>query len=258
MQDLNVKILQVDIDWENIEDNCKRYEAFFNHDDTNLYVLPEMFSTGFTMKPSPIAEDMENSFSLNWMQNQAKKYNTAVCGSLAIKDTGRYYNRFLFVHPDGTYESYDKRHLFSMAGEHISYTPGNKQLIIDYKGWKISPYVCYDLRFPVWSKLNGKADIIIYVANWPEPRRNAWKSLLLARAIENQAYVLACNRVGNDKNDFTFVGGSAIIDPYGEYIAQDTQHKEQVLTSMLKYESLQAFREKFPVHRDADRFTIDS
>lgn len=256
MQDLNVKILQVDIEWENIEGNCKRYEALFKHDETDLYVLPEMFSTGFTMKPKLIAEDINNSHSIRWMQSQAKTYDSAIGGSLVIRDNNNYFNRFVFVYPDGTYKTYDKRHLFSMAGEHISYTSGKEPLVVDYKGWKISPFICYDLRFPVWSKLNGQADIIIYAANWPEPRRKAWKSLLLARAIENQSYVLACNRVGNDENGFSFLGDSAIIDPYGEYLAEDNEHAACILASRLSYSELKSFREKFPVHQDADEFNI--
>ncbi len=197
MHDLSLSIVQTELVWENPKANFKKFEELLHplSGKTDLIVLPEMFTTGFSMNPKALY-DMPDGETLNWLKQQAKHTNAAVIGSVIIKEEGEFYNRLFFVKPDGTSYTYDKKHLFTLAGEHKHYKPGNNRLIVDYKGWRICPLICYDLRFPVWARYKGDYDCLIYVANWPERRIHAWDTLLKARAIENQVYVAGLNRIG--------------------------------------------------------------
>ncbi|MBR1655591.1 MAG: amidohydrolase [Prevotella sp.] len=246
-----VSILQTDIVWAQPERNAQHAERLINEcKGSDLYVLPEMWSTGFATNPDGIAET--DSQSLKWMQKMAEKKQAAICGSLAIKDAdGSYRNRHYFVKPDGSYQFYDKRHLFSYGGEDKNYTRGEERTVVEYGGWRFLLLTCYDLRFPVWSRYRGDYDAIIYVSNWPETRQRVWEILLRARAIENQCYVIAVNRVGND-DQCSYVGGSCIIDAKGTTIIESVSPTEQELTAELSKEKLELFRNKFQVLKDRD------
>jgi len=229
---------------------------------TEIVILPEMFSTGFSMKPELFAEKM-NGETIQWMKRIASSKNIILTGSVIIEDPSaeaqgdKYFNRLIWMLPNGEYGVYDKRHLFAYADEHSHYSAGNKRLIASVKGWKINLQVCYDLRFPVWARQQsgGEFDLLIYVANWPERRNTAWKTLLQARAIENQCYVVGVNRVGEDGNKIYHSGDSMIIDPLGE-ILYHKAHEEDVFTYTLQKEKLEEVREKFPFWRDADSFQL--
>lgn len=248
---MKVTLLQRDILWADPKGNCHRCEeAFDRNPDTDLYLLPEMFSTGFCTKPEGIAEREE--YSLEWMKQQASLRNIAIAGSIATEVNGLFYNRLYFVKPGGEVQHYDKKHLFSYGGEHKSFTPGTERVIVEWKGVRILPEICYDLRFPVWSRNRGDYDMLLYVANWPASRIAAWSALLVARAIENQCYVAGVNRVGNDLA-CEYSGGSVLIDPYGTAIATCKNGEESETTAIIDMERLLAFRKKFPVLNDADR-----
>lgn len=226
---------------------------------TEVVVLPEMFSTGFSMKPEQLAETMEGE-AVQWMKRVATEKKIILTGSVIIKEKENYYNRLIWMLPNGQYGVYDKRHRFAFAGEDKHYTAGNKRLIASVKGWKINLQVCYDLRFPVWARQQSQPDgleydILIYVANWPERRSHAWKTLLQARAIENQCYVIGVNRVGNDGNAIYHSGDSMIIDPMGE-VLYHKKDEEDVFTISLDKKHLETIREKLPFLRDADGFMI--
>lgn len=223
----------------------------------DVIVLPEMFSTGFTMKPELLAEVHEGP-ALQWMQEMAEKTGSVITGSVAVKDDGSYYNRLYWAQPDGKYYMYNKRHLFRMGNEHEHYTAGTQRLIIEYKGWRICPLICYDLRFPVWSRNSNQNpyDVLIYVANWPQVRSYPWEQLLVARAIENQCYVAGVNRIGEDGNGIPHSGNSAIINPRGEYICKPELNGDLAVTAQLSMEYLIDFRKQFPVLSDADQFEI--
>ncbi len=221
----------------------------------DLIVLPEMFSTGFTMTPALAFETMDGA-TVAWLRTQARATNAVVCGSLAMRVAHGFVNRFLWAQPDGELCHYDKRHLFRMSGEHEHYASGGQRLIVQLNGWRICPLVCYDLRFPVWSRNRDDYDLLLYVANWPAPRQLAWDTLLRARAIENLAYVVGVNRVGSDGNGFEFAGGSCAIGPAGEQLllagADAAIHRVE-----LDAAALVAYRARFPAWRDADAFTLD-
>ena len=252
MEKLNVTLVQPDIVWENREANLKKYsEMLAEVRQTNLIVLPEMFTTGFSMSPEKLKEKMDGP-AVQWMKQLAKEKTSAVTGSLIIEESGRIYNRCLWIFPDGSLEYYDKRHLFTMSGEHLHYSPGNKKLVVEYLGWRFCPLVCYDLRFPVWSRNIENYDVLLYVANWPAPRHHVWKSLLTARAIENQSYCFGVNRVGTDGTGLNYSGDSAMVDPKG--FASFLGEKEQVKRVELSYSGLHEFRKKFPVLEDRDFF----
>lgn len=251
---MRITILQQDIAWGAPEENCSRAEDIIgDNPGSDLYVLPEMFSTGFATKPKGIAET--NQHSLNWMKRTARATGAAIAGSVATEDDGRFYNRFYFVKPDGSVVKYDKHHLFTYGGEDKEFTAGRERVVVEWKGFRILPEVCYDLRFPVWSRNRGDYDIIIYVASWPTPRQGAWDALLRARAIENQCFVAGVNRVGKDPA-CEYSGGSAVIDAYGKTFAACEKGKECAATADISMEQLQAFRKKFPVLDDADDFSI--
>ena len=248
---MKLTILQRDIVWADPAENVRRAEEAINRNPgADLYVLPEMFTTGFCTQPEGIAEPAENE-TVRWMKTKSQHTGAAIAGSIAIHEDGKYYNRFHFVTPDGNVATYDKKHLFTFGGEHKRFTSGDKRVIVTYKGVRILLEICYDLRFPVWSRNRGDYDMIIYVASWPTPRVEAWKALLTARAIENQCYVVGVNRVGDDPGN-NYCGGSRVIDPYGQIMAECEDGKEMEATAKVDMEVLEAFRAKFPVLDDAD------
>ena len=248
---MRVTILQRNIEWANPVLNIQRAdEAISRNAGADLYVLPEMFSTGFCTQPEGIAESSESD-TLRWMQRKAAEMNAAIAGSVAIEQEGRYYNRFYFVKPDGSVTHYDKKHLYTYGGEHLRFTAGEERVVVEWRGVRILLEVCYDLRFPIWARNRGDYDMILYVASWPTPRVAAWSALLVARAIENQCYVAGVNRVGTDPA-CEYCGGSVVIDPYGRHIATCADGVECEATAEVDMAALEAFREKFPVLRDAD------
>jgi len=256
---LSITLIQSNLFWEDVDQNLKQFESKIDliSQPTDLIVLPEMFTTGFTMDPKAYAESHEGK-GLNWMQLIAKDKNTALVGSISIKDRDKFYNRLYWVFPDGSYKYYDKKHLFSMGNENKKYHAGNSRIIIDYKGWKICPLICYDLRFPVWSRNTKKNsyDILIYIANWPAVRAHPWKQLLIARAIENQCFVIGLNRVGKDINKIEHSGDSMVINAKGEIINQIKINEETEQTTTINKAELIDFRNTFSVLNDADDFTI--
>ncbi len=259
MDNLIITIIQTNLFWENSDKNIAHFDAKINaiSEPTDIVVLPEMFTTGFTMNPKLLAEE-HGGVGLQWMIKKAKEKKCVIVGSISVKENNKFYNRLYWVNPNGNYEFYDKRHLFKLGNEHQYYTPGNKKNIIDYKGWKICPLICYDLRFPVWSRnrKDNTYDVLIYVANWPEVRAYPWKQLLIARAIENQAYVAGVNRIGDDGNAISHSGDSCVINPRGELINAIQAHQDKTETISLSYAFLEDYRKAFPVLLDADEFDV--
>lgn len=257
MNNLNIVALQTDIVWEDIEKNLENYTDKINAFDqkTDLIILPEMFTTGFSMSPKRLAETMNGS-GISWMKKISKEKNTSICGSLIIKDGDDFVNRYIHCFPNGEIEYYDKRHLFRMGNEHDHYKAGQKRLIYKINDWRIHALVCYDLRFPVWSRNRNEYDLLIYVANWPEARREVWKKLLMARAIENQCYVVGVNRIGKDGTGITYSGDSMIIDSRGNAIVTSNEYLEEAIHAEISLDELIEFRKKFPVMLDADDFDI--
>ena len=258
MANLRVSLVQTDLVWEDPAANCAQLEEKLASlaSKTDIIVLPEMFATGFSMTES--GAEIGRGPALQWMQLQANRLDALVVGSLKVKHGSSFYNRLYAVDPSGSYTAYDKRHLFRMGGEHEFYEAGDQQVIVLYKGWKLALFICYDLRFPVWSRnVNMVYDAAIYVANWPAPRANAWRTLLQARAIENQSYVIGVNRVGTDANELSYAGDSLLVDFKGG-LQLDLLGEEQILTSELSAVDLAEFRSKFPAHLDADTFTLSS
>jgi predicted amidohydrolase len=258
MEHLRVSLVQTDLEWENKSANLKTISKLLESLKglCDLVVLPEMFSTGFSMRPEKWAEQPEGE-SFEFLKHWAKTLHTAVAGSVITVEDQKFYNRAYFVKPDGTYFVYNKRHLFRMAGEHQHYAEGTEHQIFEYLGWKINLQVCYDLRFPVWSRnVNSAYDVLIYMANWPERRSNPWKILLRARAIENLAYVVGVNRIGKDGNGIEHSGDSALIDFKGDELSHIEAHKSHVETVTISRSDLLDFRQKFPAHLDADLFGV--
>lgn len=256
MSILKLTLVQTPLRWENPEANRHFFTEQLEHlSDTDLIILPEMFTTGFSMAPRAKAEEAAGK-TQDWMQELAARHDCAVTGSVMTRQNGQFFNRLLWVEPSGRVLSYDKKHLFTMAEETRHYTGGKERLIVNWKDWKICPMICYDLRFPVWSRNTALAyDLLLYVANWPAVRTRAWESLLPARAIENSAYVAGVNRVGKDGNQIDYVGQSAVFDPRGEALVKLGNH-QQVTTIKLDKADLEAYRKKFPVHLDADPFEL--
>ena len=256
--ELKIVGIQADLVWENPEKNITFFEEKINDlsTDVDLIVLPEMFTSGFTMKPENVAEKM-NGFSISWMQKLAKEKQMAICGSLVISENGKFYNRFVFVDENGTIETNDKRHSFTLAGEDKVYTSGTKQLIIHYKGWKICPLICYDLRFPVWARNTNNYDLLIYMANWPIARVKAWDTLLKARSIENMSYVIGVNRTGKDANNYEYSGNSLILDYLGEELSNLSKNEVGIVTSVIYKDKLGFVRNKLGFLNDKDSFSID-
>lgn len=256
MSTLNVTIVQADLAWHDAVGNREQFTNTINglQNPTDLIVLPEMFTTGFSMDAPELAEAMDGE-SVNWMQEMAASSDASICGSLIISDNGQYFNRFICASPAGDLQCYDKRHLFRLANEQDHYAPGDKLLTFELKGWRICPMVCYDLRFPVWSRNREDYDLLLYVANWPDRRHHAWATLLRARAIENLSYVAGVNRTGTDGNDIPYKGGSSIIDYLGEDLA-NLGDRTGSASADLDLDKLSAFRERFAFHKDADSFAI--
>ena len=255
MSTLNLALVQTQLIWEQVEENHQHLGELLDQveGNTDLAILPEMFATGFSMNSRAVAEPMDGS-SVSWLVEQAQKRGYGICGSLAICDGDEVYNRFVLA-GDSALHTYDKRHLFRMGGEHKRYNGGEQRKIIDYRGWRILPQVCYDLRFPVWSRNQGDYDLAIYVANWPAPRAYHWRQLLIARAIENQAYVVGVNRVGRDGNNLDYAGDSLVVGPRGE-ILLDMNTLNGVQACKIELQRLQDYRDEFPAHMDADEFTL--
>lgn len=254
---LHLTLIQPDIVWENKPANLLQYETIIAgiHGPKHIVILPEMFSTGFSMAPERLAEPMDGP-SVSWMADIAVKNRCILTGSLIIEEDGKYYNRMLWVQPDGKIGVYDKRHLFAYGSEDKHYTPGDKRLIAQVNGWRINLQICYDLRFPVWARNQGNEyDLLLYVANWPEQRSLAWKTLLQARAIENQSYVAGVNRVGTDGKNNNYIGDSSVFGPLGEKIWQCSGEKA-CHTVTLEKEPLQKARSAFPFLNDADKFLL--
>jgi predicted amidohydrolase len=258
MSTLDVTIVQADLHWHDPESNLRDFTRVLGDlgQKTDLIVLPEMFSTGFTMDAGTAAERMDGR-SVTWMADTARRTGAVVCGSLVIKDGGAHVNRMILMRPDGNFDYYDKRHLFRLAGEHQHYSPGSELVTFRLKDFRIRPMVCYDLRFPLWSRNRSDYDLLVYAANWPAPRHNAWETLLRARAIENLAFVIGVNRVGTDGNNIEYRGGSAVIDYAGGDLTPVTE-TPGVWSATLDLEALKAFRAKFPFHLDADPFVLET
>jgi predicted amidohydrolase len=265
-RDITVAAVQSRLFWEDREANLHMFGEKFRAIDfpTDLLVLPEMFSTGFSMNAARLAEPPDGP-TLEWMRLQASTYKTVVTGSIIVFENGNYFNRLFWVRPDGTSEHYDKRHLFRMAGEEKTFHAGTKKLVVDLHGWKVCPMVCYDLRFPVWIRNRWKQegnewtadyDLALFVANWPERRSKAWKTLLMARAIENLSYVVGVNRVGNDNHNVLHSGDSMIVDFKGEPLKTAIIGREEIISDKLSWQLLAEFRKSFPAGMDADSFSL--
>ncbi len=262
MQNLTVTLIQTTLEWEDKDANLRNLETKINNikEATQVVILPEMFTTGFSMTPEKFAEDM-GGHSVQWIKKLAQKKKIILTGSLIIQENKQYYNRLIWILPNGQLYYYDKRHLFGYAGEDEHYTPGTNRLIVSVNGWRILLQVCYDLRFPVWARQEAteespyEYDAIIYVANWPQKRNLVWKTLLQARAIENMSYVIGVNRIGNDGNGFHHSGDSRIIHPLGTVLYEKSD-TEDVYTYTLQKDELEKTRSRFPFAKDADKFNI--
>jgi len=254
---MKATIIQTGLKWEDKNVNLKHISSLIDMaaPGSGVVVLPEMFTTGFSMNPAPLAEPM-NGPAVNWMKDKASEGGFALCGSLIISEDDKFFNRLIFVTPEGKITFYDKRHLHSMSGEHTVYSRGNERVIYSYHEFNFNMQVCYDLRFPVWSRNRGDTDVIIYSANWPSVRSNVWKALLIARAIENQCYVIGVNRVGENPDGTTYAGESAIIGPRGEILASLEKGAEGVASAMLSMVTLGKYRNDMPIWRDADPFEL--
>jgi len=254
---LNIAVFQFNLVWENPVANRVKIDEWLQKANKNIDVvfLPEMFTTGFSMNVSELAEPMEGETVL-WMKKCSSEHQFALCGSLIIKENDQYFNRLLFVEPSGEVHFYNKRHLFTMGKEENYFQKGTQRLIVNYKGWRICPLICYDLRFPVWSRNLNEYDILVYSANWPQARTEVWNTLLKARAIENQCYVVGANRVGVDENTISYSGNSQLIDPKGHILAEIGDHHKGIVSAGFSYTELVKFRAAFPVLNDADQFSL--
>lgn len=257
-EELTIALIQTHLAWENPVENRAMLSRKIKsiHCTPDLVVLPEMFTTGFSMNAKDLAEPMDGE-TINWLQDIAKDKNAAIAGSLIIKENKKFYNRFVFVKPDGKIEYYDKHQLFTMAKEREVYTPGNEDVIIDYKGWKIKPQICYDLRFPVWGRNRSNYDVLLYVASWPKTRIDAWDTLLKARAIENMSYCVGVNRIGLDGNGYEYNGHSGAYDVLGHRLSSEMPlEKDEISVITLKKLHISNTRKKLPFLEDADKFNL--
>jgi len=255
---IDIALIQSDLFWENAQKNREAFTQKINSisREVDLIVLPEMFTTGFTMNAKNVAENM-NGETVNWLKTMAKNKDCAITGSVIIEEGGNYFNRLIFMLPTGTYYVYDKHQLFTLAKEQDVFTAGQQEVLIEYKGWKIKPLICYDLRFPVWARNTSNYDILLYVASWPKQRINAWDTLLKARAIENMCYCIGVNRVGKDGKGFDYNGHSAIYNVLGDAILNENpSEKEEILYNRLNKEHVQSVRAKLPFLHDADKFKL--
>lgn len=256
MKKLRVGLAQTELLWESAKANRRRFEQMLNasSEQLDLIVLPEMFNSGFSMDATGTAETMDGP-TIQWLQQMAQFKQAALCGSLAIAEDGKVFNRLVFVEPDGALHYYDKRHLFRMASEQERYAAGTSRIIISWRGWRICPQVCYDLRFPVWSRNREDYDLLLYVANWPRQRSWHWRQLLIARAIENLTGVVGVNRVGVDGNNIHYSGDSLAIDASGKLLL-DTRDSVGLHRCTFDGQAQQDYRRGFPAYRDADSFTL--
>lgn len=253
---MKTALIQTNLIWENPAENRKLFQEKINSitDAIDLIVLPEMFTSGFTMNPSAVAETMEGE-TISWLKEMATTKNCAITGSLVIQENNNFHNRMVFVLPNGEVQHYDKRHLFTLAGEEKVYTAGTEKLIVEYKGWRICPLVCYDLRFPVFSRNTENYDLLIYVASWPQPRINAWDILQKARAVENLSYVIGVNRVGTDNNNLEYNGHSQVVDELGNYILSP-QENEGIFIVEFDKNKMHETRNRLNFLNDKDKFTL--
>jgi predicted amidohydrolase len=254
---INLAIIQANLIWEDVEANIEQFAKLIGsiNSSPHIVILPEMFTTGFTTNPKPFAE-VVGGRTTQWLKKMAKDQGFAICGSFIVNERGYYYNRFHFVTPSGDVYQYDKRHLFSIGKEHIEFTPGKERVVIEYLGWRILPQICYDLRFPVWSRNRNDYDLLINVANFPGNRRDVWNTLLKARAIENQCYVAAANRIGYDGMRIDYLGDSQLINAKGIIVSSAKSNEQTIILGSFSLEELTVFRNKFPVLPDADHFIL--
>ena len=259
---LKIALVQADLVWENPEQNrsnftekIKNISIAIGTERVDIIILPEMFTTGFTMNAKTVSETMDGE-TVAWMQNIASEMKAAIVGSIIISENNNYYNRLLFVEPSGVIKTYDKRHTFTLVGEDKTFTAGTDKVIIDYKGWRICPLICYDLRFPVWARNTEDYDALIYVANWPKPRVSAWDALLKARAIENMSYCIGVNRVGVDGVNAEYCGHSAAYDVLGNSLTSMAPYKEQIEVVTLEKRHIEAYRNKLKFLDDRDAFNL--
>jgi len=258
MDNLTIAYIQSDLVWEDSLANLNKFENYFKQiEQADLVILPEMFNTGFTMNVKQFAQP-KNGHVTQWLKSQALQNNFAIMGSTIISNEANYFNRLLMIYPCTELKWYDKRHLFRMGNEHQTFTAGERIRVFPYIGWRIRPLICYDLRFPVWSRNLNNYDLLVYVANWPAPRREVWKTLLKARAIENQCYVVGVNRIGKDGMNIEYAGDSMVINPKGEIISEVPEHTEGIGIATISLPELNSFRKKFPVHLDSDNFQINN
>ncbi len=264
MNELRITTVQADLIWENKIENLSKFDELLRgikRGETDVIVLPEMFTTGFSMNPAAFAETMSDA-TVSWLKKKAWELDTAITGSFICVENDKYYNRLVWMQPDGTFSIYDKRHRFTLAGEHQYYTEGVERLIVEWRGWRICPLICYDLRFPVWARnrVQGEGlvdyDVLIYIANWPIARSHHWRILSEARAVENQAYVVAVNRVGTDANGYKYRGDTSVIDYAGEILLR-CYFSEEVDTTIFSKEKLGNYRKKFGFLADQDTFEIN-
>jgi|TARA_B110000503_G_scaffold133021_1_gene209817 omega-amidase len=261
MMPLRTTLIQSELHWENVAANLAHFEELiWELPSTDLIILPEMFSTGFSMNPELLSEAVHTR-TFRWMRQISEQKNTVLMGSYIVRDQGNFFNRLYAVYPDGSSHFYDKKHLFGLAGEQEHYTSGSQKLIIEIKGWRICPMICYDLRFPIWSRSRAsfdqlyEYDLLVYVASWPKPRINAWDTLLAARAIENQSYAIGVNRLGTDGNALEYCGHSAVYDFLGKN-QLDLGETAGIHTAILDKQSLMLFREEYPFQKDSDSFEL--
>lgn len=253
MQDLTITLIQTELLWEDIAANLAMFDRKINaiSEQPDIIILPETFTTGFTMNAEAIAESMNGS-AVSWMTQKSSQKNVHIMGSVILEEGGKYFNRLIWAKPDGEFLIYDKKHLFRMAGEHKVFSPGNSHLTVEVNGWKLRTFICYDLRFPIWSRnIANEYDVAVYIANWPARRAPHWKLLLAARAVENQSYVIGVNRVGKDGNGFAYSGDSSIIDPLGNILFREADIS-CTYTTKLNYERIREYRETFAAWQDAD------
>ncbi|MFT0213483.1 amidohydrolase [Pseudomonas sp. F1_0610] len=257
LENLQLAIVQAPMVWQDVSANLDNFAQLLNQvEQADLVLLPEMFNTGFSMESERLAESMDG-ITVTWLKAQAMRLQAVVCGSLIVKVAeGDFRNRLIWARPDGSLETYDKRHLFRMAGEQNHYTAGTHQLVVELKGWRIRPLICYDLRFPVWSRDSQDTDLLFYIASWPQARRNAWNRLLPARAIENICYVAGVNRIGEDNNGYAHSGDSQVLDYLGDPLLQ-ANAQLGVFQVELKAANLAKFKQRFPAYLDADHFHLE-
>ena len=255
--ELTLALVQTDNHWENVEDNLSMLtnKIYGIGEDIDVLLLPELFTTGFTMTGENLGEPMHGK-TVGWMKDWARRKDCLVAGSVLIKENGKLYNRFIAAFPDGRTRHYDKRHLFSFAGEHEVFEQGKERIVFEFRGFRICPLICYDLRFPVWSRNTENFDLLLYVANWPDARMIAWDTLLKARAIENLCYVAAVNRVGKDRNNLNYVGHSAVVDPMGEVVLSFDEAAEGIKMITINRTHIEKVRRTFRFLEDRDVFSL--